>query len=207
MNKLKSNLYFKIGTIVIIALLLLIPTSMIRGIIYERESTQEQAIQEVSSKWGEAQTIKGPIMSLPFMRYAKETDKATGKEKLVTVFEKLHILPSKLNIVTEMKPERRYRGVYEIVVYNSVIKVSGEFNKLNFEELDIPAGNFDFSKARLNVGIDDLRGIEKQIELSWNNLSFPFSPGVSTSDNFTSRNNPQIALSQTEKHINTSSAE
>ena len=68
MNKLKSNLYFKIGTIVIIALLLLIPTSMIRGIIYERESTQEQAIKEVSSKWGDAQTIKGPIMSLPFMR-------------------------------------------------------------------------------------------------------------------------------------------
>ena len=207
MNKLKSNLYFKIGTIVIIALLLLIPTSMIRGIIYERESTQEQAIQEVSSKWGEAQTIKGPIMSLPFMRYAKETDKATGKEKLVTVFEKLHILPSKLNIVTEMKPERRYRGVYEIVVYNSIIKVSGEFNKLNFEELDIPAGNFDFSKARLNVGIDDLRGIEKQIELNWNNLSFPFSPGVSSSDNFVSGINAQIALSPTDNHIYTFSFE
>jgi inner membrane protein len=207
MNKLKSNLYFKIGTIVIIALLLLIPTSMIRGIIYERESTQEQAIQEVSSKWGEAQTIKGPIMSLPFMRYAKETDKATGKEKLVTVFEKLHILPSKLKIVTEMKPERRYRGVYEIVVYNSIIKVSGEFNKLNFEELDIPASNFDFTKARLNVGIDDLRGIEKQIELNWNNLNFPFSPGVSSSDNFTSGINAQIALSPTDNHIYTFSFE
>lgn len=86
MNKLKSNLYFKIGTIVIIALLLLIPTSMIRGIIYERETTQEQAIKEVSSKWGEAQTIQGPIMSLPFVRYAKETDKTTGKEKLVSVY-------------------------------------------------------------------------------------------------------------------------
>lgn len=201
MNSLKSNLYFKIGTIVIIALLLLIPTSMIRGIIYERESTQKEAISEVSSKWGEAQTIKGPIMSLPFMRYAKETDKSTGKEKLVTVHEKLHILPSKLNIVTEMRPERRYRGVYEIVVYNAVIKVSGEFNKLNFDELDIPAGNFDFSKARLNVGIDDLRGIEKQIELNWNNLHFPFNPGVSSSDNFTSGINAQIALSPTDNHI------
>ena len=207
MNKLKSNLYFKIGTIVIIALLLLIPTSMIRGIIYERESTQEQAIKEVSSKWGEAQTIQGPIMSLPFVRYAKETDKTTGKEKLVSVYEKLHILPSKLNIVTEMRPERRYRGVYEIVVYNSIIKVSGEFNKLNFEELDIPAANFDFTKARLNVGIDDLRGIEKQIELSWNNLHFPFSPGVSTSDNFPSGINAQIALSPTDNHIYTFSFE
>lgn len=201
MNSLKSNLYFKIGTIVIIALLLLIPTSMIRGIIYERESTQKEAISEVSSKWGEAQTIKGPIMSLPFVRYAKETDEKSGKEKVVSVREKLHILPSKLNIVTEMRPERRYRGVYEIVVYNAVIKVSGEFNKLNFDELDIPAGNFDFSKARLNVGIDDLRGIEKQIELNWNNLHFPFNPGVSSSDNFSSGINAQIALNPTDNHI------
>ena len=201
MNSLKSNLYFKIGTIVIIALLLLIPTAMIRGIIYERESTQEQAIKEVSSKWGEAQTIKGPIMSLPFVRYAKETDEKSGKEKVVTVREKLHILPSKLNIVAEMRPERRYRGVYEIVVYNAVIKVTGEFNKLNFEELDIPAANFDFSKARLNVGIDDLRGIEKQIELTWNNLNSPFNPGVSSTDNFNSGINAQIGLSPTDNHI------
>lgn len=201
MNSLKSNLYFKIGTIIIIALLLLIPTAMIRGIIYERESTQEEAIKEVSSKWGEAQTIKGPIMSLPFIRYAKETDEKSGKEKVVTVREKLHILPSKLKIVTEMKPERRYRGVYEIVVYNAVIKVSGEFNKLNFAELDIPAANFDFSKARLNVGIDDLRGIEKQIELNWNNLNFPFNPGVSSTDNFNSGINAQIALSPTDNQI------
>lgn len=207
MNSLKSNLYFKIGTIVIIALLLLIPTSMIRGIIYERESTQKEAISEVSSKWGEAQTIKGPIMSLPFVRYAKETDEKSGKEKIVSVREKLHILPSKLNIVTEMRPERRYRGVYEIVVYNAIIKVSGEFNKLNFDELDIPASNFDFSKARLNVGIDDLRGIEKQIELNWNNLRFPFNPGVSSSDNFSSGINAQIALSPTDNHIYTFSFE
>jgi inner membrane protein len=146
-------------------------------------------------------------MSIPFVRYAKETDEKTGAEKLVAVYEKLHILPSKLNIVTEMKPERRYRGVYEIVVYTSTIKVSGEFNKLNFEELDIPATNFDFTKARLNVGIDDLRGIEKQIELSWNNLRFPFSPGVSTSDNFPSGINAQIALSPTDNQLYTFSFE
>jgi inner membrane protein involved in colicin E2 resistance len=40
MSKIKNNLYFKIGGIVLIALLLLIPTGMIKSIIYEREQTQ-----------------------------------------------------------------------------------------------------------------------------------------------------------------------
>jgi inner membrane protein involved in colicin E2 resistance len=37
MSKIKNNLYFKIGGIVLIALLLLIPTGMIKSIIYERK--------------------------------------------------------------------------------------------------------------------------------------------------------------------------
>ena len=36
---LKNNIYFKVGTIVIITLLLLIPTSMINNLIHEREAT------------------------------------------------------------------------------------------------------------------------------------------------------------------------
>ena len=44
MSKIKNNLYFKIGGIVLIALLLLIPTGMIKSIIYEREQTQREAI-------------------------------------------------------------------------------------------------------------------------------------------------------------------
>ena len=72
MKSLKTNIFFKIGIIVVIVLLLLIPTAMIRGLIREREYTQKDAIQEVSSKWGEEQTLSGPYVTVPYFRYVKQ---------------------------------------------------------------------------------------------------------------------------------------
>lgn len=61
MKSLKHHMGFKVATILNIVLLLLIPTAMIKNLIAERETTQNQAIQEVSSKWGETQTMSGPF--------------------------------------------------------------------------------------------------------------------------------------------------
>ena len=201
MSKIKNNLYFKIGGIVLIALLLLIPTGMIKSIIYEREQTQRDAIEEVSEKWGGEQTLQGPVLTIPYTRYAKEIDKASGKETLVQITERLHILPSKLNVQASVKPDRRHRGVYEIVVYNSTLHVSGEFNKLDFKDSESKGHTFKFNEASLNAGIDDLRGIEKQINLNWDGTNMPFNPGVSNKDIFYSGINSQVKISPADDHI------
>lgn len=67
---------------------------MIKNLIHEREMTQENAIQEVSSKWAEKQTITGPLISIPYYRYVKETSKKDSSEKIVQLKEYLHVLPS-----------------------------------------------------------------------------------------------------------------
>ncbi len=64
MRNLKFNIYFKLGTIVVLTLLLLIPASMVRSLIREREWTQQDAIEEVSGKWALGQTVTGPFHSL-----------------------------------------------------------------------------------------------------------------------------------------------
>ena len=201
MSRIKNNLYFTIGGIVLIALLLLIPTGMIKSIIYEREQTQREAIDEVSEKWGGAQTLQGPVLTIPYTRYVKEIDKATGKETLVQITERLHVLPSKLDIQASVKPDRRHRGVYEIVVYNSALHVSGAFTKLDFKDLEAKGHSFKFNEATLNAGIDDLRGIEKQIELNWEGKKLPFNPGVSNQDIFYSGINAKVSISPTDDHL------
>ena len=182
MKELKNNIYLKLGTIVFITLVLLIPTSMIRSLITEREATQNEAIKEVSSKWAEQQTISGPFVSIPYYRYVKEVSSKDSAEKIVQVKDYLHILPSQLNISGNINPEKRYRGIYEIVVYNSKLEISGTFNKFDLAALDIQPKDIFFDKAEFVVGIDDLRGIEEQINLSWNNQSISFNPGVSSDD-------------------------
>lgn len=195
---LKNNIYFKVGTIVIIALLLLIPTSMIRGLIYEREQTKNQAITEVGSKWGGQQTISGPFISIPYNKYVKEYSNKDSKEKVVVIREFIHILPNELSIDGMMDPEQRNRGIYDIVVYNSKLKVKGKFAQVNFAELDIPIGDIQFDKARLVVGIDDLRGIEQQVDLNWNEKKYAFNPGVASNDIVSSGINTLVNFSSTD---------
>ena len=62
MKNLKSNIYFKVGIIFFLILILMIPTSMVESLIHEREGIQTRAIDEVSSKWGNGQTISGPFV-------------------------------------------------------------------------------------------------------------------------------------------------
>lgn len=182
MKKLKNNIYYKVGTIIIITFLLLIPTSMIRSLIHEREYTQNEAIREVSSKWAESQTITGPFISIPYFRYVKEVSSSDSVEKIVQVKDYLHILPSQLKISGSIDPEKRYRGIYEIVVYDSKLDIQGSFNPLDFAALDIPVKNIQFDKAEFVIGINDLRGIEEQVELNWGTEKIYFNPGVSSND-------------------------
>jgi inner membrane protein len=193
-KSLKSNIYFKLGTIITIVLLLLIPTQMIRGLIYEREWTQKEAIDEVSSKWAEEQTISGPFISIPYYKYIRESNGNDSSTKVVKLKEFLHILPTQLNVDGAINPEKRYRGIYEIVVYNSKLKISGNFNDIDFSALDIRPEDILFDKAEFIVGINDLRGIEEQVNLKWNDSTIPFNSGVNSGDVVASGINADLDL-------------
>lgn len=201
MKSLKGNIYFKIGTIVLIVLLLLIPASMIKSLIRERENTQNTAISEVSSKWGEKQTVSGPFIALPYYKYVKEVSQKDSSEKIIRLKEYIQILPSQLNINGDIQPEKRYRGIYEIVVYNSTLHISGNFSNIDFKGLDIPMQNILFDKAEFIVGIDDLRGIEEQVNLEWDNQSYSFNPGVPSRNVVSSGINAMVVLKNADSAV------
>lgn len=183
MKNLKYNLYFKVATIIIITLLLLIPTAMITGLINERERTQEDAIFEVSSKWANAQTITGPFLSIPYYKFVKENSNSKDSSyKIIKVKDYIHVLPEELTVNGEIIPEKRNRGIYEIVVYNSNINISGSFILPNFKSLDITPQNILFDQSDLNIGISDLRGLEKLVTVNWNDVIYNFNSGLAQTD-------------------------
>ena len=195
MKSLIRNIYFKIAVIAFIAILLLLPSAMIMNLIREREGVQQQAIWEVSSKWGNAQTITGPFLTVPYDRYVKQYSEKDKEDKIVKIREYLHFLPTELNIDGKVSPEKRYRGIYEIVVYDSETKIKGVFDQIDYSKFDIKKENIHFEKATLNLGITDLKGIEKQIELNWNNEKVLFNPGTGTNDIVTSGINCPVMIS------------
>jgi len=63
---IRNSITLRILTIAVLVLLLLIPTSMIEDLIRERQDYRQQAIEEVSNAWAGAQTIAGPVLSVPY---------------------------------------------------------------------------------------------------------------------------------------------
>ena len=169
-NWIRNSVTLKLIAITILVLLLLIPSTMIRSIIQEREFLNSQAFQEVSDKWGNSQLLNGPVLTIPVI-YEYEQNK-----EWVEIKRLLHILPEELTITGEIAPEKLRRGIYEVVVYKSGLNVSGRF-AINPRIDPSNLKKIEWDQAFLTMGISDLRGIEDQVLLRWQDDALSAQPG------------------------------
>ncbi len=178
---LKNSITIRLFVIGFLLLLLLIPIEMVKDLIREREYRQQDAINEVSSKWGNMQTIKGLALTIPYRSYSKVYDK-DNSFKLVESIEYANFLPEELNIDGNVSPNVRYRGIYEIVVYNAGIQLNGRFILPDFEEWKIEEKDIIWEDATVVLGLSDLRSIQEDVSVNWNGKNYAFNPGVEQKD-------------------------
>jgi inner membrane protein len=172
MQKIKSSVTLKIVVIGILIMILLIPSTMIQSLISERESRKTEAINEISSKWGFSQTITGPVLTVPYNSYTIKDNKRVFAGKNYAYF-----LPEKLNITGNVNPEIRYRGIYEAVLYNTVLDISGKFKVPDFSEWAIADDDIYWHEAFITISVTDMRGIRDNPEISWNSDTLAPEPG------------------------------
>ncbi len=176
-NYVKKSVTLKIVSIGILILLMLIPAGMIQNLIRERQMRRNSAVQEISQKWGSFQTITGPFLSVPFKTFFKDTD---GKTQYKLSY--LQILPETLDVTGEIKPEVRYRSLFEAVLYNIRLKFSGNFKLPSMTQLNIDPNNILWDKAYLSLGITDMRGIQDKIIIHFNGSAYNAEPGLKSID-------------------------
>lgn len=174
----RTSITLKLIIIGILILVLLIPTTMIQDLIRERESTRDDAIKEVASKWGLDQTIGTPIISIPY--YTVITNANNQKE---TIRNYAHVLPNDIKITTKLVPEKKKRGLYEIVLYNTKITIEGSF-KSEIEKLrQQTASELRLDQAYIQLGISDLKGVKEIVSFVIDgNDAHEFNPGVPNND-------------------------
>lgn len=176
-HQIQSSITIKLIVTGVLFLIMLIPVSMVKSLIHERESRREKTIQEVSSKWGESQTITGPVLSIPYKSYYKDKN-----DKVIETISYSHFLPNELNIEGKINPEIRYRGIYEVIVYKSDLIFKGSFLSPDFVDWNVNDKDIMWKDTFISIGIPDMRGIEDYIELKCNNEVFPLNPGIETKD-------------------------
>ncbi|MDH4318884.1 MAG: cell envelope integrity protein CreD [Desulfobulbaceae bacterium] len=186
---LRNSVGIKIITIALLLGALMIPMSMVESLVREREWRRASVTSELSEKWGKEQTISGPILTIPYKKYYNDN---TGKSTYS--IEYMHFLPKILNISGILTPEVRYRSIYEVVLYNSNLKLDGRFEYPRFEELGVSTENILWSSAVLVMGISDMRGINDSISITMNKKSISFQPGIDSKDIFNSGVSAKVEL-------------
>ncbi len=142
-NNSRSSLKLgiKLLLILIISILLLIPQAIIMDMVNERSNTEGLANLEVNEKWGNGQTLTGPVLFIP-------GDSAANN---------LYILPETLDINGNINSRTLKRGIYDFTVYETALTFAGRFSlpkELKAEQLK----HLRNDRAKLLFAISDFKG-------------------------------------------------
>ncbi len=176
-RRISRSATFKLITICALILLLLIPASMVKSLIWERDNRKQGVINEINHKWGEAQTLIGPVLTVPYLVHMEDK-----KGKTATVTRYLHLLPDRIDIKSRINPEVRYRGIYEAVLYNTILSMDGLFPPVPAKDLRIASEDIVWAGAFISVGISDMRGIKERIHATFDGKSLDMEPGIETAE-------------------------
>jgi inner membrane protein len=137
----------------------------------------QRTVREVTDKWSRSQTVSGPYLIDTIqekLQHSCRTEKIKSRRSST-------MPPSSLtsSISKSIVPEERYRGIFKVIVYRAQLTIGGKFPLPDFTKWGVKEEDILWSKSMLNLGISDLRGIEKEVILQQGSNSQPFSPGVS----------------------------
>lgn len=169
-------------------LVMMIPVAFIFELVREREQRQQEVIQEISSKWASAQNIQGPLLLIPYIVHATEN---THQQK-----KYINLLPEKLNIVGNVMPEVRHRSLYQVTLYRSDIAMSGSFDPSIVDKMGIPNEDILWNECSLVLGLDDSRGLQENVKLTWGDTTAILEAGVPNNNIIKTGLNAPIALNR-----------
>ncbi len=170
-----QTITFKLLTIGALVLVLLIPLSMVKSVIHEREQTDHEVEMEIMQQWGGPQVVSGPIMHIPVTYINTDKDGKTQKIK-----RWLHIMPDDLNANGKIDPEKKHRGIYETVIYTTDLSLQGHFNA--FKNIQADVDEIDWSHAYMSLSISDNRGLKGKVNFKINDKIYEPEAGLITKD-------------------------
>ena len=170
--KLRQSTVLRLLVIGILILILLIPTGMLESIINEREGSHDKAVEEISDKWGNKQTITGPVLAVPYWVQSKDE-----KGVVTSSREYMYYLPDNLDVTGDMQSQKRHRGIYEAVLYETKLHFKGNFAAGFLNATSTLPASAELKNARLLFGVTDVRGIRNSVSIAWDSSHISAQPG------------------------------
>lgn len=168
----RNSLVLKLIAITVLVLIFMIPVATLHGLIQERQFRQQGAAQEVGSSWGRPQTVIGPFLAIPY--HPLDAQQRVNFEITHTAY----FLPETIDVDGTITTQIRSRGIYDVPVYETELKLKGNFAAPDISPLGLGPNQMVWNQSRLMLGVPDLRGISEAIPLQWRGETKTFQPGV-----------------------------
>jgi inner membrane protein len=166
----QKPLFFKMGFILLLTLLLLLPMAWVRGLIAERQGLQDSVKDDIALAWGGRQRVTGPLLAIP---YEKTTN---ALPEPLTERHVLFVTPEDLAIHTDIDTETRYKGIFNTVVYTASGTLSGSFDLgVIPQRADV---KYLLEEAVLLVGLSDPSSIVQKVDCKWQGQESKAVPGI-----------------------------
>jgi len=172
----------RIAAIGALALALLVPVSMIQGLVAERQLRRDAAVAGIAEGWGRRQTLSGPYLAVPYQvtRVEVTREKVDGKEREKRTERVEHhvkrIAAESVEWTIDAEVGEKARGIYKARLYGAKAQASGRF------ALPPRFGIAEDERTRvfaprLVFGVADPRGIRAASALSIGGVSHAFRAG------------------------------
>src|SRR5881396_2177010 len=103
-----------------LVLVLLIPLTMITGVLSDRLQRRNEAVADITSSWGREQNVIGPVLGIPYQytfKTVKEVPAPDSKVERREVEENgtaiAYFLPETLHIAGDVETQMLHRGIYD----------------------------------------------------------------------------------------------
>lgn len=175
--RILSSSVARLGMLLFLVIVLLIPLNLIRGTVEERSARRSEAIDDITSSWGGPQAVVGPLIRVRCVEREIVKDAQGWTQERVTTTA-IHVLPERLRIDATLDTEIRRRGLFDVPVYAAQLALRGEFAQPDLSLCPGRATSIDWSNAQLLLALRQPRGLRADAQLSWNRSPLSLKPAT-----------------------------
>ena len=178
---MQRALLIKAMLVAAVFIVVLIPLSMIRGIVLERAARQQAVAQEIASSSFGKQIFAGVVLSLPYTE-EYDVEVGEGRDKRIEkrqITRMLRVFPAQSELAGTVAVGEKHRGLFRVRTFEWQVRASGHF--LTDEKTRIERTRADsrlvWGPAVISLGLGDPRGLVGAPVFEWEGQSIAFERG------------------------------
>ncbi|MDQ3289210.1 MAG: cell envelope integrity protein CreD [Pseudomonadota bacterium] len=165
-------------------LAILVPLSMVRGIIADRQAYRSQVVESVGRSYAGPQAFAGPVLVVPYTETVEVEEKdsyGVSRKQLRQVERRWAFFPDRLVVGGKIVPSTRRRGPHEVRVYEWQGSADASFDVAIPADTD-PQHPRRIGRPWLGYGVADVRGLSAAPQLRIDGALVDLHEGLGLSD-------------------------